>query len=81
MSYLAIALAFSSAAAAPATATTVSPDPLDKVKCVRENVTGSLVSTRKVCHTIREWRRISDDAQDESRRIRQPGTNFDTMGQ
>jgi hypothetical protein len=51
------------------------------VKCVRENVTGSLVSTRKVCHTIREWRRISDDAQDETRRIRQPGTNFDTIGQ
>ncbi len=81
MSYTAIVLALSSATAAPTSPTPVSADPLDKVKCVRENVTGSLVSTRKVCHTIREWRRISDDAQDETRRIRQPGTNFDTIGQ
>lgn len=48
-------------------------DRLEKVRCVREQVTGSLVSTRKVCHTEREWRRISDSAQNEARRLLQPG--------
>ena len=49
------------------------PDPLDKVRCIREDVTGSLVSKRKVCHTEREWRRIRGNAESEARRIIQPG--------
>jgi hypothetical protein len=52
----------------------VPQDPLDKTRCIREQVTGSLVSTRKVCHTEREWRRIRGDAESEARRIVQPGT-------
>ena len=63
-------LVFATAAAMPAFPET--SDPLQKVKCVREQVTGSLVSTRKVCHTEKEWRRIRDDAQTESRRLMQP---------
>ncbi len=59
-------------AAAPAPAAPV--DPLERVRCVRESVTGSLALTRKVCHTIREWKRITDDAQAEARRMTQPGT-------
>jgi hypothetical protein len=61
------------ATAAPAT-TPAPADPLEKVKCIREPVTGSLVSTRKVCHTEGEWRRIRNDAESEARRIIQPGT-------
>ena len=56
-------------------------DPLDKVRCVRQAVTGSLVSSKKICHTEREWRRISTDAQDEARRITKPGTLNDLNGQ
>lgn len=69
MSFAAIILAFASATAAPTAPVPISTDPLDKVKCVRENVTGSLVSSRKVCHTVREWRRISGDAQSETQRL------------
>ena len=70
---------------AAATATTppaaLPDDPLDKVRCKREEVTGSLVSSKKICHTEREWRRISGDAQDEARRITKPGTLNDLNGQ
>lgn len=52
-------------------------DPLDKVRCVREQVTGSLVATKRVCHTEREWRLIRSTAEDEARRITQPGTPND----
>jgi hypothetical protein len=68
---------------ATATATPAFPDssdPLQKVKCVREQVTGSLVSTRKVCHTEKEWRRIRNDAEGEARRIIQPGKMNDLNG-
>ncbi len=60
-------------AAATAQVAVMPADPLDKVRCVREDVTGSLVSKRKVCHTEREWRRIRGDAEGEARRITQPG--------
>lgn len=68
---------------ASATATPAFPetnDPMEKVKCVREQVTGSLVSTRKVCHTEKEWRRIRNDAETETRRIIQPGNMNDKNG-
>ena len=71
-------LIFATAAATPAFPETT--DPLQKVKCVREQVTGSLVSTRKVCHTEKEWRRIRSDAEGEARRITQPGTGNDKNG-
>ena len=71
-------LVFATAAAMPAFPET--SDPLQKVKCVREQVTGSLVSTRKVCHTEKEWRRIRDDAETETRRITQPGNMNDKNG-
>ena len=64
-----LAAATVAAAAGPVT---VPADPLEKVQCVREEVTGSLVVTRKVCHTVREWRNISDNAQNEARRLTQP---------
>ncbi len=73
-----VSFIFASAAAAPGA---VPADPLEKVKCVREQVTGSLVSTRKVCHTVREWNRIHSDAETETRRIVQPGTLNDLNGQ
>jgi hypothetical protein len=75
MSYAAIVLAFASAAASPDSAP-VPVNPLDKLKCIRESVTGSLVTSRKVCHTMREWNRISGDAQEEARRVTQPGTPY-----
>ena len=46
---VALLLAASSAAPQPG----VDPDTV--VRCVREEVTGSLVSTRRVCHTVGEW--------------------------
>jgi hypothetical protein len=76
MSLSAILLVFASATATTASTPAEPVDPLDKVKCVRETVTGSLVSTRKVCHTVREWRRIAGDAGEEARRITQPGTPY-----
>lgn len=71
-------LIFATVAATPASPETT--DPLEKVKCVREQVTGSLVSSRKVCHTEKEWRRIRNDAESETRRLMQPGTGNDKNG-
>lgn len=65
------------AAAAPA-ATTNDPDAV--VRCVRESVTGSLSTTRRVCHTVGEWKKIRGDANDEVRRNMQPGTLNDQNG-
>jgi len=53
MHYAAIILAFASAAAS-SDAAAVPANPPDKLKCVRQSVTGSLVSSQKVCHTVRE---------------------------
>ena len=69
-----VPLLLAAATTQPAQAAPQPADPLDKVRCVREEVTGSLVSKRKTCHTEREWRRIRNDAQAEARRITQPGT-------
>ncbi|MGF7169734.1 hypothetical protein FHS91_001403 [Sphingobium xanthum] len=48
-------------------------DPRDTVKCVREDVIGSIARKQKVCHTLREWEAIRRNAETESRRIIQPG--------
>ena len=53
--------------AATAPAPLVDPDTV--VRCVREDVTGSISTTRRVCHTVGEWRRIRSDANDEANRI------------
>ena len=66
-----LGLVIALAAAAPA-ATTDDPDAV--VRCVRESVTGSLSTSRRVCHTVGEWRHIRSDANDEARRNIQPGT-------
>ena len=67
-----MSILFLSAAAAVATPTLA--DPGDQMKCKRESVTGSLMETRKVCHTEREWRTIRNGAEDEARRITRPGS-------
>jgi hypothetical protein len=78
MALTSVLLFLASTTATPAFPATT--DPMEKVKCVREQVTGSLVSTRKVCHTEKEWRRIRNDAETETRRIIQPGNMNDKNG-
>jgi hypothetical protein len=78
MALTSVFLFLASTTATPAFPATT--DPMEKVKCVREQVTGSLVSTRKVCHTEKEWRRIRNDAETETRRIIQPGNMNDKNG-
>jgi hypothetical protein len=75
-----VTLIFAAATASAAQTAPAAVDTLEKVKCVREQVTGSLVQTRKVCHTLREWNRIHNDAEAETRRIIQPGTTNDRNG-
>ena len=45
-----------------------------RVRCVREDVIGSLTQKRRVCHTIREWNAIQGRATDEMHRVIRPGT-------
>lgn len=61
-------------ALATATPVVASSDPDAVVRCVRESITGSLSTSRRVCHTVGEWRRVRRDANDEARRNIQPGT-------
>jgi len=58
------------AAATPAAADPT--DPKQKVRCVREEMIGSLVRTRKVCHTLAEWEAISRQRADNARDIVRP---------
>jgi hypothetical protein len=70
-----IAAVMMMAGAVPAAATV--PQPVDegsRVRCVREDVIGSLTQKRRVCHTMREWEAIQGRATDEMHRIIQPGT-------
>ncbi len=61
------------ASASTTAAQTQSPvNPLDTVRCVREQITGSVARTRKVCHSLKEWEEIRENAQREARRIIQP---------
>ena len=60
-----LALLLTLAAAAPEAAV----DPDNVVRCVRETITGSVAQTRRVCHTVGEWRRIRNDANDEAYRL------------
>lgn len=61
------------ASAAPA-AGTQPMDPGLVVRCVREDVIGSLTQKRRVCHTVREWNAIQGRATDEMYRVIRPGT-------
>ncbi|CAM3265014.1 hypothetical protein SPAN111604_13800 [Sphingomonas antarctica] len=42
-----------------AAATPEPANPKDRVKCVREDLIGSLVQVRKVCHTVAEWEQVN----------------------
>lgn len=70
----------SGAADAGAASAAKPADPLEKVVCRREQVTGSLFDGPRICHTVREWRRMQNDAQDEAARITKPGTLNDLNG-
>lgn len=67
---------------APATTEPVkaSADPLEKVRCVREPVTGSLADVRKTCHTIREWQRMRDATQLDLARVQEQVLQHPTSG-
>ena len=69
LGFLTLALMADAATAALPAAAAKPVDPMDKIRCQRELETGSLVKSKKICHTRREWSRISDDAQDEGQRL------------
>jgi hypothetical protein len=43
---------------------TAKPDPQDRVICREEEVTGSILGGKRVCHTQREWDEMAKDAKD-----------------
>ena len=53
--FLALAMMADAAATAPATSTAAPIDPMEKVICRRTYETGSLVKSKRVCLTKREW--------------------------
>lgn len=57
--------------APPANAQSV--DANQKIRCRTFTVTGYLAQTRRVCKTLAEWRRSSDAASDEARRMLDQG--------
>jgi uncharacterized protein involved in copper resistance len=64
-----LALAGSAAAAdppsaqgAPAATKTATSDNLDKIVCKSEQVVGSRIPGRKVCHTQRDWNQMQEDS-------------------
>lgn len=69
-------VALAAAAAQPAPAV----DPDSVVRCVRESVTGTLSTSRRVCHTVGEWRKIRRDSNDEARRVVMPEGRPDNSG-
>ena len=44
-------------------------NPDNVVRCMHEDITGSIARTRRVCHTVGEWRRINADARAEADRF------------
>ena len=73
MFYLAAVAALALAAPDVRASTASTPiDPDQKVRCQRQEVTGSLISVKKVCHTAAEWRQMADDAtRDATRAVEQ----------
>ena len=41
----------------------------DRVVCREQNVTGTRLAQRRICHTVREWRAIREREQEETRDI------------
>ena len=54
---------------APAAESTAEPDPDQKVKCRRIEVTGSLVRKERVCKTVAEWRALQESGNQNARDI------------
>jgi hypothetical protein len=46
---------------APASSPPAKPDPKDQVICKDEEVTGTHLGGKRVCHTVREWDEIEND--------------------
>ena len=62
----ALAMSTIAAAAEPvpaATTTTATIDPMQQVVCRRDRETGSLVKSKKTCHTRAQWQYIDDTNQ------------------
>ena len=72
MSVIFFSLLLAAADGGTASAPPARVDPLDVVRCVREDVIGSLAQKRKVCHTLREWEDVRRNAQEEARRFAKP---------
>ena len=51
-----------------------------RVQCHVEDVTGSLASHRRVCHTVAEWRALNDAAYDTARQLQDRGAIAPTNG-
>lgn len=47
---------------APAASPPAKPDPQERVICREEEVTGTLLGGKRVCHTKRQWDQIERDA-------------------
>ena len=67
--FFAVALLTEAAAAPPP----VAPDPDDRVVCRVYDVTGSLARKKRICHTTREWRQMSQDAREGAERLQDKG--------
>jgi hypothetical protein len=70
---LILALAAAAAAAVTPAPASSSVDPDQKIRCQREEVTGSLVPAKKVCHTVAEWRKMAETAQSSGDRMLEQG--------
>lgn len=45
------------------------PPKPEKLRCISEDVMGSLTQKRRTCHTEKEWKQIRDDSQGELEKI------------
>ena len=73
MLLLAIALASGQAAPSAPGKALATQDEDQRVKCHVEEVTGTLAGHRRVCHTVAEWRMISDRAIEKATEMRDNG--------
>ncbi len=55
--------------ATPAATVTATPDPMQQMVCRKDLETGSLVRTKKTCHTKAQWAYIDDVNQNDSRKL------------
>jgi hypothetical protein len=52
------------------------PNPLDKVVCHRQQVTGSLTQIRKECRTRREWNELAGAVRRDAETMRERSSAF-----